>query len=954
MSNKPFCSEDHLHLVDGSGFIFRAYYALPPFKRSDGLPIGAVSGFCNMIFKMLENKGAIGSPTHLAVIFDNKKKTFRSEIFSDYKANRSPAPDDLVPQFSLIREATKMFGLPCIELEGYEADDIIATYALQASSAGAKVTIISSDKDLMQLVDNNVSMFDTMKDRRIGVAEVEEKFGVTPDKVVDVQSLSGDSVDNIPGATGIGIKTAAALIKEYGSLEKVLENASSIKQPKRRDTLLNEVEQIMMSKRLVELCSTVPLEMELDDFAVSLPVIANLLDFTRSMELRTLTERIQKRYGVSFTEKPVAADNGLREFNKTEAIGFKDNLVLSSPQTITSQEDFVYEAYETIDNMNVLNDWVDLIYETGFCAFDTETTSLDSMIAQLVGISLCVLPGKAAYIPLAHLEGSTDLFQKEVLAKGQVDLEKCLEKLKPVLEDPFILKIGQNIKYDKKVLLNYGIDIEPIDDTMLLSYALNGGLHNHGLDFLSEKYLTHKPVSLKNLLGRGKSAKTFDELTIDEASIYAAEDADITLRLWQNFKPQLHQSEVTVVYEALERPLVSILTKMERIGVLIDSEHLKTMSSQFSKKIKKLETKIMSLAGEQFNIASPKQLGNILFDKMGLPSGKKGKNGAFATGADVLESLASRGFSFADLILDWRQISKLKSTYTDALQDHVNPQTGRVHTSFNISGTATGRLSSTNPNLQNIPIRSEEGRRIREAFIAPKGSKIVSFDYSQIELRILAHIAEIDSLKKAFKDGVDIHSRTASEIFSVNLSEMTPDIRRKAKAINFGVIYGISAFGLANNLRISREEAKLFIETYFARYPGIQLYMDNIISYAKSNEYVKTLFGRRIHTPNINTKGLSSGFAKRAAINAPIQGTAADIIRRSMVRVQQKLNASKLSGKLLLQVHDELLFEVKEEELDDTVLLVTKVMESSYIPALKLDVPLVVEHGIGKNWAEAH
>jgi DNA polymerase I len=927
----------HLHLIDGSAFIFRAYHALPPLTRkSDGLPIGAVSGFCNMLQRYVENNSGADAATHVAVIFDKGSHTFRNDMYDLYKANREAMPEDLRPQIPLTRTATEAFNIACKELEGFEADDIIATLSCQARAAGGRVTIVSSDKDLMQLVGDGVEMLDPMKNRRIDRDGVFEKFGVAPEQVVDVQALAGDSVDNVPGAPGIGIKTAALLINEYGSLEALLDRAAEIKQPKRREVLTQHRAQIELSKRLVQLDCEMSLDFTLDDLEIRDPDPERLLAFLAEMEFRTLTKRISSALGV---DAPVIKDTDpagaepAEQDRSAEAVPF--------PKT-----------YEHLSDMAALERWIALIRDRGHVAVDTETTSLDEMRAELVGISLCVEAGNACYIPLGHKSGAADdLFGSDTLAEGQLPLTDVLAALKPVLEDNSILKIGQNMKYDAKIFARHGIDVAPIDDTMLMSYALNAGLHGHGMDTLSERYLAHDPIPIKSLLGSGKAAITFDRVPVDDAVTYAAEDADITLRLWQLFRPQLHRAHVTTVYETLERPLVPVLAQMEMAGVKVDRDTLSRMSNAFAQKMAGLEAEIHELAGETFNVGSPKQLGEILFDKMGLEGGKKGKTGAYATGADVLEDLATM-HDLPGRVLDWRQLSKLKSTYTDALQNHIHPETGRVHTSYMQTGANTGRLSSTDPNLQNIPIRSEEGRRIREAFVAPAGRVLVSLDYSQIELRILAHIAGIDALKQAFREGQDIHAMTASEMFDVPMEDMTPDIRRRAKAINFGVIYGISGFGLARNLRIPRAEAQGFIDRYFERFPGIKDYMADTKGFAKEHGYVQTLFGRKIHTPEINAKGPTAGFAQRAAINAPIQGTAADIIRRAMIRMPEAIKGQPAT--MLLQVHDELIFEVDEGAADHLINTARDVMQSACEPVLKLDVPLIVDAGRGANWAEAH
>ena len=924
----------HLHLIDGSAFIFRAYHALPPLTRkSDGLPVGAVAGFCNMLQRYVEGNNGPDAPTHVAVIFDHSGKSFRNQMYDKYKANRPPTPEDLVPQFPLTRDATRAFNISCKEVEGFEADDIIATLATQARNAGGSCTIISSDKDMMQLVGGGVFMLDAMKNKLIDREGVVEKFGVYPERVVDVQALAGDSADNVPGAPGIGIKTAALLVNEFNTLEELLDRANEIKQPKRRESLLDNRAQIELSKRLVQLDCDMDLDFTLDDLEVMDPVPEDLLSFLAKMEFRTLTKRLAEQMGA---EAPLIESSVEAE---------QKNLSPKAPPIDA-------EKYETICDASALQKWIDSVYSRGYVAIDTETTGLNDMRADLVGISLCIEAGSAAYLPLRHCDGEVDdLFATDRLIEGQMDQTDALGMLKPMLEDPAIMKIGQNMKYDAKILARVGIKINPIDDTMLISYAQNGGLHNHGMNFLSERYLDHVPIPIKTLLGTGKSAITFDSVPIDEATRYAAEDADITLRLWQNLKPKLHLKKVTTVYETLERPLVPILVEMEMNGIKVDRDSLSRMSNGFAQKMAALEFEIHELAGRSFNLGSPKQLGEILFDEMSMPGGKKGKTGAYATGVDVLEELAMEHV-LPGRVLDWRQLSKLKSTYTDALQEHIHPETGRVHTSYSIAGTSTGRLASTDPNLQNIPIRSEDGRKIREAFVADTGNSLVALDYSQIELRILAHIADIGTLKQAFADGIDIHSLTASQMFDVPLAEMTPEIRRKAKAINFGVIYGISGFGLARNLRIPRAEAQAFIDTYFKRFPEIRTYMDDTVMFAKENGYVKTLFGRKIHTPEIGAKGPHAGFAKRAAINAPIQGTAADVIRRAMIRMPDAI--SGIPAKMLLQVHDELLFEVENSAVDQLKLVAKEVMEQASLPTIKLDVPLIVDAGVGQNWAEAH
>ncbi|TGN67673.1 DNA polymerase I [Paracoccus liaowanqingii] len=923
----------HLHLIDGSAFIFRAYHALPPLTRkSDGLPVGAVAGFCNMLWRYVQTDDGHTAPTHAAVIFDHSSKTFRNEIYPAYKAQRPEPPEDLRPQFPLTRDATRAFNIACIETQGYEADDIIAAMACAARNAGGSATIISSDKDLMQLIGDGVDMLDPIKNKLIGRDEVFEKFGVFPDRVVDVQALAGDPVDNVPGAPGIGIKTAALLIQEYGDLETLLARAEEIKQPKRRQTLIDHADQIRISKRLVTLDCDTPLDVTLESLAVKRPDADRLVAFLSEMEFRTLTNRVAEVLGAEAPAIQAAP--------------------ASDAPTAPDQPAIDASAYETVTDMAALDAWIAAIVETGHVAIDTETTSLDEMQAGLVGISLAVAPGRACYIPLGHVAGGDDLFGQSARVAGQLDPAAVLAALRPVLQDPAILKIGQNMKYDWKMLARHGIEMTPLADTMLMSYALNAGTHNHGMDELAERYLGHKCIPIKDLIGSGKGQLNFAQVAIDKAAPYAAEDADVTLRLWQHFAPMLPVEKVSTTYHTLERPMIPVLAQMEMAGIRIDTDTLKRMSNAFAQKMAGLEDEIHGLAGQSFNIGSPKQLGEILFDKMGLAGGKQGKTGAFSTSADVLEDLAAEGHDLPARVLDWRQIAKLKSTYTDALPTYVHPDTGRVHTSYSITGAQTGRLSSTEPNLQNIPIRTDEGRRIRQAFIAPEGYRLVSLDYSQIELRILAHVADIPALKQAFLDGIDIHAMTASQMFGVPVEGMDPMIRRRAKAINFGVIYGISGFGLSRNLRIPRAEAQSFIDTYFERFPEIRAYMDKTVADAKQDGYVTTLFGRRINTPGINQSGPAAGGARRAAINAPIQGAAADIIRRAMIRMPQAI--ADLPARMLLQVHDELVFEVRDDATVPLIDTARRIMEAAAEPSLRLSVPLVVDAGHGANWAEAH
>jgi DNA polymerase-1 len=934
-----FGKGSHLQLIDGSGYIFRAYHALPPLTRkSDGLPVGAVSGFCNMVWKMLEETKGADAPTHAAVIFDKSEHTFRNEMFPNYKQNRPPAPDDLVPQFRLIRDATRAFNLACIEQGGYEADDLIATYACQARDLGGRVTIISADKDLMQLVGPGIDMLDTLKNRRIGAEEVVEKFGVGPDRVIDVQALAGDSIDNVPGAPGIGIKTAAQLIQEYGDLDTLLARASEIRQPKRRETLETFADQIRVSRDLVTLKKDVTLEEPIEALAVRAPDPETLLGFLAVMEFRALSGRVAARFGVEIpaiagqAEAPQQAPAPERELPQVPPIDHSRYVVLRDGKALT--------------------EWVALIRDRGAVAIHVETTAADEMRTEPVGIGLCVGPCEAAYLPLGHVAGTGDLLGADERAEGQVPLADALALLRPALEDPAVLKIGQNLKGAVKLFARHGIAFAPIDDTLLISYALHAGLHGHGLDYLSETYLGHLPVAVKSLTGGGRSARSFAQVAVEEAGRCAAEHAEVVWRLWAALKPRLPFTRVARVYETMERPLVPVLAAMERAGVKVDRGPLVELSGDFEQRMAALEAEIHGLAGGPFNVGSPKQLGEVLFDQMGMGGGRKGKTGAYGTGADVLEELAAQGHDLPARVLDWRLLSKLKSTYTDTLIGAINPDTGRVHTAYMIAGAATGRLASTDPNLQNIPVRTEEGRRIRQAFVAEPGRVLVSLDYSQIELRILAHMADIPALKQAFRDGLDIHAMTASEMFGVPIEGMPATVRRQAKAINFGVIYGISAFGLANNLRIPREVARKFIETYFERFPEIRAYMDRTIAFCKANGHVETLFGRRIHIPEINAKGPHAGFAQRQAINAPIQGSAADILRRAMIRVPEAIR--RLPAKLLLTVHDELLFEVEDGAVEETVAAVTRVMEGAAMPAVALEVPLVADAGHGPSWAAAH
>ena len=927
-------------------------------RRSDGTPTNAVFIFTKMLMKLVGDTDA----DHIAVVFDTKRKTFRNDIYPEYKANRDAPPDELIPQFPLVRDASRALNVMSVELEGYEADDLIATYARQAAEMGADVTIVSSDKDLMQLVNDQVKMMDPMKNTIVGYDQVMEKFGVMPDKVVDVQALAGDSTDNVPGIRGIGVKTAAQLINEYGDLDTLLERAAEVKQTKRRESLIEEADMARLSRRLVLLDDNVPVVAPLSEFAIKEPDPEAIFGFLREQEFKSLISVVESRYGITAPPAPKSeqASSPDKHPHETSGSGPSSNADLTMKLSAAT--------YELVQTPQSLKAWIDSIYDVGFVAVDTETTSLDSMVAGLVGVSLSVTPGKACYIPLAHrraqAQGSFDLgdgkddaaddtgdISTGGLLTDQIPLEEAIALLKPVLEDASILKIGQNIKYDMQVLARYGIELSPIDDTMLLSYVLEGGLNRHGMDAMAERMLGYEPIKFKDVTGAGKSKITFDLVALDQALDYAAEDADITLRLHHMMKPRLVHDHLVTVYETLERPLIPILEKMERTGIRVNDAALTALSVDFAARMGDLELQIHSLAGRDFNVGSPKQLGEILFDEMGLSGGKKGKTGAYATGADVLEGLAAEGHDFPARVLDWRQLAKLKSTYTDALIAQINPTTGRVHTSYAQAVASTGRLSSSDPNLQNIPVRTEEGRKIRQAFVPDAGYTLLSADYSQIELRLLAHVANIDALKQAFHDGMDIHAMTASQVFGVPIDGMDPMVRRNAKAINFGIIYGISPFGLARQLGIPQGEAKNYIDAYFTQYPGIRQYMEDTKEHARKHGYVETLFGRRCHTPQINdTQHNMRGFAERAAINAPIQGGAADIIKRAMIHLPGALANAGLNARMLLQVHDELVFEVPDSEVDATKTLVTAVMEN----AAHLDVPLVVDTGTGSNWDEAH
>ncbi len=925
MSDPPL---KHLYLVDGSGYIFRAFFALPPMTRPDGTPVNAVFGFTKMLMKLIADSDADA----VAVIFDAGRKSFRNDIYPEYKAHRPDPPEELIPQFALIREATKAYNLPAIEIQGYEADDIIATYAEMARAQGIEVTIVSSDKDLMQLVNDGIAMLDPMKNRQIGHDEVVEKFGVGPEKVVEVQALAGDSTDNIPGVPGIGVKTAAQLITDYGDLEALLARAEEIKQPKRREKLIENADLARVSKELVTLRRDVPVDEPLEDFALHPPDPEVLRPFLEENAFKSILAQL----GAAFDGEAAAAADPRRPAET---------------------------RYELVVEEAILKDWIEEAAAQGYLAVDTETTSLDAMRAELVGVSLATKPGRACYIPLRHKApgeqapaGELDLAGGgEAPVPEQIAPARAIELLKPLLEDPGVLKIGQNIKYDALIFAREGVAVAPIDDTMLLSYVLEGGLHGHGMDELARLHLDYETIKFSDVAGSGRARVTFDRVPLDKALDYAAEDADVTLRLHQVLKPQLVSERLVTVYETIERPLVAVLAEMERTGIKVHHDTLRRMSNDFAQRIAGLEDQIHKLAGRSFTIGSPKQLGEILFDEMGLAGGKKGKSGAYATGHEVLEVLAAEGHDLPARVLDWRQLSKLKSTYTDALQNQIDPESGRVHTSYSQAVASTGRLSSNDPNLQNIPVRTEEGRKIRTAFVAEEGARLLSVDYSQIELRLAAEICDEPGLKAAFRDGQDIHAITAAQVFGVPVEGMDPMIRRQAKAINFGIIYGISAFGLARNLGIGQSEAKAFIDTYFERYPNIKDYMARTRAEARERGFVTTLFGRRIHVPGIADKNPARrNFSERAAINAPIQGTAADIIKRAMIRVPPALAEAGLAARMLLQVHDELVFEVPKAEVEATAELVRDVMENACLPALELSVPLTADAGVGDNWAEAH
>jgi DNA polymerase-1 len=916
---------DHFYLIDGSGYIFRAYYALPPLSRkSDGLPTGAISGFCSMLFKLLEDSrsdDSIHKPTHFAIMFDCARKNFRNDIYSEYKANRSEPPEDLLPQFEYIRKSVEAFNLPSIELSSYEADDLIATYTKQILKVGAKVTVISSDKDLMQLVSDKVRLYDPMKSKVLGEKEVVEKFGVKPNQVIDVQSLAGDSSDNIPGVPGIGIKTASELINKYKTLDVLLKKANEIPQNKKRETLLANKDKALLSRQLVTLKDDVPVKDELSSFVLKEVQKEKLYDFLRKMELNKLLSRAISFYG----------ETGKKE---------------SELNTIKKQSSNINtKAYKSIINNKSLDKWLKILNEQSVIAVDTETSSLNPLEANLVGVSFSYAPNKACYIPLAHK--NTKGLKKELV----------LEKIKPILEDPSIKKVGQNIKFDFIVLKQNGIEVNPIEDTMLISYTLDAGNNRHNLDTLSEIHLDHKTISYKELVGTGKNKLNFSDIELDQATEYAAEDADVTLRLYNHLKSRLNQEKLNKVYESFEKPMVQLLSKIELNGIKVDDLYLKKLSKKFKGKLRKIEKEIYSIAGKEFNIGSPKQLGEIIYNELKIAKLKKTKKGSLATNANILENLALTEHKFPKLILEWRQISKLKNTYSDALQDHISKKTKRVHTSFLLAATNTGRLASSDPNLQNIPIKSEEGREIRKAFIADKKNILISADYNQIEMRILADIADVKELKRAFKNNEDIHCLTASQVFNVPINKVNDNLRRKAKTINFGIIYGITQYGLAKQISVSNQEALDFINSYFKNFPEIKDYMNSTIGVCRKQGYVNNIFGRRIHLRGINDKNFSiRSFQERAAINAPIQGSAADIIRLAMIKINKLIeNDKKLQAKMLLQIHDELIFECLEKDVRYIKKAIKEAMTSiSNSEYHMFSIPLEVHVNSGYNWGEIH
>ena len=932
----------HLFLIDGSGYIFRAYYALPPlYRKSDGLPTGAVNGFCNMLFKLIEDTKSNSKPTHLAVIFDSARKTFRNDIYSDYKANRGEPPEDLIPQFQIIKDSVTAFGIPSIELAGFEADDIIATYAKQAADKNWKVSIVSSDKDLMQVVTKDINLIDTMKNKSIGIEDVKEKFGVAPDRVIDVQALAGDSSDNVPGAPGIGLKTAALLINEYDNLENLLESADQIKQNKRRESLINNKELIKISKQLVTLKDDVTNIQSLDTLNITNINYETLLPFLHELELFKLKERLTKKNPDLQKIKIISKKKLPEEKVNTNTIEINEEK--------TSDSVLEKSKYISITNMKALELLMKDIYDLGYFVFDLETDSLNVIDANLIGVAICLSVKRSYYIPLAHKDEDGKIIEE------QIDFKEALKQLNNILSNSSLIKIGHNIKYDIAVLKRYKIDVVSFEDTMLMSYINDAGNHRHGMDELAKVHFNRDTIKFKDVVGTGKSQITFDYVEIEKAIEYAAEDAEITFKLYLLLKKKLSEEKNISAYNYLEKPLVASILEMEINGIKINTEYLQSLSSEFEKKINSLEKTIFKLCGVEFNIGSPKQLGDVLFNKLNLTPPKKTKTGEFSTGIEVLEDLAFEGNKVAEDLITWRQLSKLKNTYTEALQTHINKTTQRIHTSYAMASTNTGRLSSSDPNLQNIPIRSTEGRLIRKAFIAEKGYKILSADYSQVELRVLAHIAKIEPLIAAFKNGEDIHALTASEIFSTDIKKITPDLRRRAKAVNFGIIYGISAFGLAKQLSITNHEANNFIKKYFDKFPGIKKYMEDTKALCREQGYVETLCGRKCFFPKIKDKNFAyRSFQERAAINAPIQGTAADIIKRAMIKIYEKNISNNNDCKMLLQVHDELIFEVKESKIEKYQALIRQEMENALHPLISLEVPLLVESSFGDNWDEAH
>ena len=917
---------DHFYLIDGSGYIFRAYYALPPLSRkSDGMPTGAVSGFCSMLFKLLEDsKSDLNKekPTHFAVIFDSARKNFRNEIFSDYKANRSDAPEDLIPQFEFIRKSVLAFNLPSVELINYEADDLIATYSEQILKEGAKVTIVSSDKDLMQLYKKNIRIYDPMKNKFINQEDIDKKFGVKPEKIIDVQALAGDSSDNVPGVPGVGVKTAAELINQYGNLENLLKNTAKIKQNKRRESIQENKDKAIISKKLVTLKKDVPVKDQITDFQLKEVDKKKLYSFLREMEFNRLLSSAISTYG------EIDFSNDLNKSIKVEKVSkiSKDN-------------------YQLIGNANEIKEWLKEAEEIGELCIDTETTSLDPHQAGLVGVSISTKIGKACYVPVGHKQGNN------------LDEKTIINILKNTLEDKSIKKIGQNIKFDYIVFYHRGIDMNSLEDTMLMSYVLDAGKNRHNMDTLSEIHLDHKPITFKDIVGTGKKQINFSEVDLDIAKNYAAEDADITYRLYKLFTKSLKIEQLANIYEIFEKPLIKILALMEINGVKLDESFLKKLSLKFDKKINYLEQEIFKISKKDFKIGSTKQLGEIMYNELKIASLKKTKKGSFATSANVLEDLAFKGHKLPKLVLDWRQATKLKNTYSDSLPEHINPKTNRVHTSFLLAATTTGRLASSDPNLQNIPIKSEDGKDIRKAFISEKDNNLISADYNQIEMRILSDLAEVRELKKAFKNNEDVHSLTASQVFNIDIKKVDQTTRRKAKAINFGIIYGISQYGLAKQIGVSNNEAEDFLNSYFIKFPEIKEYMNSTIKFCRKNGYVNNIFGRRTHVSGINDKNFNvRNFQERAAINAPIQGSAAEIMRLAMIRINNKfsdLNNNK--AKILLQIHDELIFEVPKNEVSKISKIIKEEMISVKDSELhSFSIPLLVDINIGDNWGMLH